>query len=417
MNAPFLSRETVGNFRSSCLSSGAVDYDTSSATADAEGSSSIDVGFFDTRSTRSVNPILRAAALCNTSSRVRFHGIFRNPPAAHLLPGFIIHPLNFTSAHASCIYYGLAQLAHGPGPQYLYKPLLHWILPRSLPRLILLDTDVAVMGDIVQLAFQFAKFTQHAVVGAVPEQSLIYQRSSGGRLRGFNGGVQLLRLDRMRAERSYDQWLDYVASGRDGRRLGYLGDQTLYTILGGLSPQLFHSLPCEWNRQLGSDWDLGPQTIMNKTMHSCPRRCAALHANHPAIKCLCAILTSHPSCDTWKAFQLALASPTGSSGRGPVDLLFGRMTCPRVPFERRKTFLARIQAFFSDCCVQGYRGPLRPPDGMPGAAIVTAGLRKKAAAKGSPPCARGSGRASSHATRRTHGRRLWAAATGMGARS
>ena len=76
---------------------------------------------------------------------------------------------------------------------------------------------------------------QHAVVGAVPEQSLIYQRSSGGRLRGFNGGVQLLRLDRMRAERSYDQWLDYVASGRDGRRLGYLGDQTLYTILGGLS--------------------------------------------------------------------------------------------------------------------------------------------------------------------------------------
>ena len=150
-------------------------------------------------------------------------------------------------------------------------------------------------------------------------------------------------------------------------------------------PRLLHILPCEWNRQLGSDWDptslsefatVHQRTFLNASVHGCPRPCGALHTNHAAFKCLCAFMTSHPGCDTWHAFQLALASPTNNSGRGPVDLLFGGTACPRLAYEHRKTFLAELSGFYADCCVKGYRGPLRPPEGVSGAVIVTAGLRR-----------------------------------------
>ena len=40
-----------------------------------------------------------------------------------------VHKLSLQGL-AACLYRGLRRLAHGPGPAYLYKPILHLILPR-----------------------------------------------------------------------------------------------------------------------------------------------------------------------------------------------------------------------------------------------------------------------------------------------
>ena len=141
-----------------------------------------------------------------------------------------------------CVYRGLARLAHGPGPAYLYKPLLHYLMP-TVRRLILLDTDIVVLQPIERLYRQFDGFGA-AVVGVANEQTNMYQRSSGWRLIGKNGGVQLLDLAKMRASQRYAEALDRYASGAAGKYIGYLGDQTLYSYMAVSHADLMHRLPC-----------------------------------------------------------------------------------------------------------------------------------------------------------------------------
>ena len=74
----------------------------------------------------------RAAALCNSTNRVRFHALLKYP--LHI-PGFRTHLLKLPPT-AQCLYDGMKRIAHGPGPQYLYKPLLHHVMPPEIERLI-----------------------------------------------------------------------------------------------------------------------------------------------------------------------------------------------------------------------------------------------------------------------------------------
>ena len=82
----------------------------------------------------------------------------------------------------------MRRLSHGPGPQYLYKPLLHHVMPADVDRLILLDTDVVVVRDIRDLHAEFDFGT--AVLGVSNEQSNLYGKNGEGK----NGGVQLLHF-------------------------------------------------------------------------------------------------------------------------------------------------------------------------------------------------------------------------------
>jgi hypothetical protein len=83
----------------------------------------------------------------------------------------------------------------------------------------------------------FARFGPAAVLGVAAEQSTLYERASGWRLSGKNGEVQLLHLARMRGSPAYTAQLDRFASGAAGVRLGYLGDQTLYTHMARDAPR------------------------------------------------------------------------------------------------------------------------------------------------------------------------------------
>jgi len=155
------------------------------------------------------------------------------------------------SESAKTLYKALSATATGPGGLYLYKPLLHLVLPRSVPRVIVLDTDLFAFASLRGLWDLFGRFETPQLIGLaqarpphtrppmpptqppapphgsrqlrerasssprVPapsrgartrqEQCPSYQevRALGGR--GFNGGVQLLALDKMRASRHYGQ--------------------------------------------------------------------------------------------------------------------------------------------------------------------------------------------------------------------
>ena len=78
---------------------------------------------------------------------------------------------------------------------------------------------------------------------------------------GFNGGVKLFRLNSMREKGDlYNSYLDtngkirLLADQYNFR--GHLGDQDLFTLLGFKHPELFYTLPCQWNRQLCQWWKI-----------------------------------------------------------------------------------------------------------------------------------------------------------------
>jgi len=58
-------------------------------------------------------------------------------------------------SHGACLYKNLARISQGPGPQYLYKPLLHYVVPAAVERLIVLDTDTVFVRNVVELYHEF----------------------------------------------------------------------------------------------------------------------------------------------------------------------------------------------------------------------------------------------------------------------
>ncbi|KAL1529306.1 hypothetical protein AB1Y20_000260 [Prymnesium parvum] len=264
----------------------------------------------------------RAAAVFN-SSRIQFHALLSFPQP---IEGMRVTPLRLP-APARCIHANLCRLAHGPGPQYLYKPLLHWVFPRDVKQVIVLDTDVVVVRDIAELWAQFRHFGT-AVLGVANEQSNLYHGTSIGK----NGGVQLLDLEKMRNSQRYAEALDYYASGP--RYIGYLGDQTLYSFMAVSHSDLLFQLPCEWNRQLSMQFG-----FRNATVHACPRRCGLLHANFGILKCVATVMQSDPSCETWSRLRTGVSF----SGAMPPQIA----SCPA---SRKGEFRRAATRFFSDCC-------------------------------------------------------------------
>jgi hypothetical protein len=146
--------------------------------------------------------------------------------------------------------------------------------------------------------------------------------------------VQLLNLDAMRSSQAYTRALDRYASGLDGRWIGWLGDQTLYTFLASDQPSLVYEMGCEWNRQLNTLFGWDP------SVHRCLRRCGILHANNAnTIRCIAPMMQRNPSCSAWKAFQHALTHPTPSN-----------RTCVRLNPRKAAEFGRAVERFFGDCC-------------------------------------------------------------------
>lgn len=101
---------------------------------------------------------------------------------------------------------------------------------------------------------------------------------------GFNTGVLLLDLDRMRRNRLYNwyllkeerlQWLleKYEFNGT-------LAYQDFFTLLGMEHPELFRQLDCGWNRQLDESSAIDEKlSNMFTACHRCDERVRIYHAN------------------------------------------------------------------------------------------------------------------------------------------
>ena len=100
---------------------------------------------------------------------------------------------------------------------------------------------------------------------------------------GFNSGVLLMHLQRIRNSSLYKEYLSDPTRIRQLSEKyffkGHLGDQCFYTLLSFEHPELLYVLPCTWNRQLCTWWkDKGYERVFH-LYHNCEGYVNVYHGN------------------------------------------------------------------------------------------------------------------------------------------
>uniref|UniRef100_A0A4X2KPW2 LARGE xylosyl- and glucuronyltransferase 2 n=1 Tax=Vombatus ursinus TaxID=29139 RepID=A0A4X2KPW2_VOMUR len=146
---------------------------------------------------------------------------------------------------------------HYSGIYGLLKLTLPRALPPTLARVIVLDTDITFASDIADLWAVFARFSDKQVIGLVENQSDWYlgnlwknHRPWPALGRGFNTGVILLHLERLRQVRWEQMWRLTAEQELLTMLATSLADQDIFNAVIKQYPWLVYPLLCSWNVQL-----------------------------------------------------------------------------------------------------------------------------------------------------------------------
>ena len=163
----------------------------------------------------------------------------------------------------------------------------------------MLDADLKFHTDIKQLFSKFEKFSSTNIIGIAHEQQPVYKHITWAYRRhhpgtkigepppdgypGFNSGVLLLDLGRLRDSHLYQQYIEDILLvkklGEKYNFRGHLGDQGFYTLLSFEHPELFYVLPCSWNRQLCVWWKNHGYKEIFDLYHNCSGPVHIYHGN------------------------------------------------------------------------------------------------------------------------------------------
>ncbi|KAM4018139.1 xylosyl- and glucuronyltransferase LARGE2 isoform 1-T2 [Anomaloglossus baeobatrachus] len=146
---------------------------------------------------------------------------------------------------------------HYSGIYGLMKLTLTKALPSDLTKVIVLDTDITFATDIAELWAIFRKFSGEQVLGLVENQSDWYlgnlwknHKPWPALGRGFNTGVILLLLDKLRQMGWEETWRLTAERELMSMLSTSLADQDIFNAVIKSSPSLVYELPCYWNVQL-----------------------------------------------------------------------------------------------------------------------------------------------------------------------
>lgn len=180
---------------------------------------------------------------------------------------------------------------------FFLTEVFHEALPKRLHKVIFLDVDLIFKDDIRNLYHEFSKFTPENVMGIAPDLQPQYRMdfskyrdkhpnttvgSPRPGLQGFNTGVVLFDLERMRKSVLYNSLINSTVLDDLCQKYqfnGYLGHQDFFTLTGMEYPQLYYKLDCSWNRQLDVGWNKVTGQKIFDLYHQCDGRIKVIHAN------------------------------------------------------------------------------------------------------------------------------------------
>lgn len=184
---------------------------------------------------------------------------------------------------------------------FFYMSLfLHELMPLSVHRVVQLDLDVKLLTNIRELWHEFDYFDHNTMLSLAYDNQPVYKTllwkyrrdnpstsfgwHKGKGFPGYNSGVTLVHLDHIRLSDDYRSYLSEDAITKLIETYsfkGHLGDQDFYTLLGHARPEFFHTLPCEWNRQLCQWWRTHggySEEVFNK-YYNCDEETKIYHGN------------------------------------------------------------------------------------------------------------------------------------------
>eukprot|EP00243_Klebsormidium_subtile_P003109 TRINITY_DN1625_c0_g1_i1.p1 TRINITY_DN1625_c0_g1~~TRINITY_DN1625_c0_g1_i1.p1 ORF type:complete len:331 (+),score=-23.85 TRINITY_DN1625_c0_g1_i1:734-1726(+) len=155
---------------------------------------------------------------------------------------------------------------------WLSRLFIAYYLPLSVSRMLLIDLDVLILGNLAELFGYFHSMPDEALIGigyefqpldtAWMQPSVTRFNLGYGPHIGFptlNGGISLYDLKKMRQSKTYRQ-LVFNTTHLWRMRKEFTnttvempwGDQDLLTLIYFEQPALFYIIPCGWNYQLCS---------------------------------------------------------------------------------------------------------------------------------------------------------------------
>lgn len=145
---------------------------------------------------------------------------------------------------------------HYGGVYGLMKLCIPDILPPSIKRIIILDTDLLFLTDIAHLWNIFTLFRKGEVIGLVENQSdwylgdIVSHRPWPAIGRGYNTGVVLYDMDELRKVDWSTLWHSVTEEELKHYDAVALADQDIINALLKINVGFLHVLPCVWNVQL-----------------------------------------------------------------------------------------------------------------------------------------------------------------------
>lgn len=172
------------------------------------------------------------------------------------------------------------------------------LIPSDVKTLIFLDVDTEFRDNIENLNQHFQYFDNKQLLGLAPELSPVYRHilyvyrnqhktsllgePKGKGFPGYNSGVVLMKLDRMRQSVIYQSLITNSSLSNLTKKYsfkGHLGDQDFYSLAAFENPELFYTLPCNWNRQLCQWWKSKGYDDIFDLFYECKGFISLFHGN------------------------------------------------------------------------------------------------------------------------------------------
>lgn len=172
------------------------------------------------------------------------------------------------------------------------------LIPASVDRLTFVDVDTEFRDGLEKLVAYFDDFDNDQLLGLAPELSPVYRHilylyrhrhkstllgePKGQGFPGYNSGVVLMKLSKIRQSSLFESLLTNSTLSSLTTKYsfkGHLGDQDFYTLAALEHPELFYTLPCNWNRQLCQWWRSKGYDDVFDQFYECQGSISLYHGN------------------------------------------------------------------------------------------------------------------------------------------
>jgi len=208
----------------------------------------------------------------------------------------VTFPDNYTQVGADGKTYHLVNNKYQKDLFYI-APFYPAMLPKEINVIVVVDIDLEFRTDLIELIEHYDHMSDSELIAVGPEllphyfvMSKYYRKKhpdtkvgSPGKMQGFNTGVVVYDLEGLRQSDVFPSLLNpgyYKQLVDKYGFFGGVGDQDLLTMIGWEYPEMFYSLPCQFNLQTFRDPSMSRETAdLLPTYSHCPHKPKIIHRN------------------------------------------------------------------------------------------------------------------------------------------